>query len=58
MAIKSAAETKIKTQTPPFSLDQLRKSGNPALERIAKRAAENMRSSAYTSHTSHHSAHN
>lgn len=39
------------------TLADLRASNHPALERIAKRAAENMRSSAYTSHHSHYSAH-
>ena len=40
-----------------LTLSDLRNSNNPALQRIAKRAAENMTSSAYTSHNSHHSAH-
>ena len=46
------------TEKKKLTLEELRKSGHPALERIAKRAAENMRSSTYTSHNSHHSAHN
>jgi hypothetical protein len=41
-----------------LTLEDLRSSNHPALERIAKRAAENMRSSSYSSHNSHHSAHN
>lgn len=41
-----------------LTLDALRNSNHPALERIASRAAENMTSSAYTSHNSHYSAHN
>ncbi len=41
-----------------LTLEKLRKSGHPALERIADRAAKNMQSSAYVSHNSHHSAHN
>lgn len=41
-----------------LTLDDLRKSNHAALKRIAARAAQNMSSSAYTSHNSHHSAHN
>lgn len=41
-----------------LTLEQLRSSNHRLLERIAQRAAQNMRSSAYTSHNSHHSAHN
>lgn len=40
------------------TLADLRESNHPALQRIAERAAKNMMSSAYTSHNSHHSAHN
>ena len=45
-------------ETKKVTFEELRKSGHPALERIAKNAAANMRSSAYTSHNSHHSSHN
>lgn len=56
-------QTKVKSETASkqptkVTLEELRKSSHPALERIAKRAAENMRTSSYTSHNSHHSAHN
>jgi hypothetical protein len=51
-------ETDRESADTELTLDQLRASNHPALERIAKRAAENMQSSAYTSHNSHHSAHN
>lgn len=45
-------------QEEQLTLRDLRNSNHPALKRIATRAAENMTSSAYTSHNSHHSAHN
>jgi hypothetical protein len=58
MATTHDSENGRKSVDTGLTLDQLRASNHPALERIAKRAAENMRSSAYTSHNSHHSAHN
>jgi len=55
---ESAKFSSVKQNDQNLSIEGLRKSGHPALERIAKRAAENMKSSSYTSHNSHHSAHN
>lgn len=58
MASTPDDESGFQSMETKLTLEQLRASNHPALERIAKRAAENMRSSAYTSHNSHHSAHN
>lgn len=58
LAVTPAKENGRQPADTKLTLEQLRASNHPALERIAKRAAENMRSSAYTSHNSHHSAHN
>lgn len=41
-----------------ITLADLKKSSNPALQRIAEKVEQEMNSSSYTSHTSHYSSSN